>query len=130
LSVTTLTTAETAHALAAALGRELNGRIQIRSCSHDYAIGYWELSVLDIGATKAAAIRALRGACGLLRSTLVVFGDAENDLDMFRQADVRVAVRNAAPELLAFAHHVVESNEGDGVVRWLLSQHFAEMETE
>ena len=60
---------------------------------------------------------------GPLPLELVVFGDAENDLDMFHRADVRVAVRNAAPEVLALADHVAESNDEDGVIRWLIERH-------
>ena len=49
----------------------------------------------------------------------VVFGDAENDLDMFRAADERYAVANAVPEVISAADGVIGANGEDGVARFL-----------
>jgi Cof subfamily protein (haloacid dehalogenase superfamily) len=122
LSLTTLVPEATALELAASLKLAFGAKIQVRAAAHGYAAPYWELSVLSGAATKANAIRALRDALHLDPCGVVVFGDAENDLDMFHAADVRVAVGNAVPEILSLAHHVTESNKEDGVVRWLLKR--------
>jgi Cof subfamily protein (haloacid dehalogenase superfamily) len=125
LSVTTLVSETVARSLMAALSERLGAAVQIRLAHNHYAPGWWELSVLDARATKASAIAALRRTLELelADAELVVFGDAENDLDMLRSADIAVAVANATPELLGMATHVVESNLADGVTRWLLQQH-------
>jgi Cof subfamily protein (haloacid dehalogenase superfamily) len=122
LSLTTLVREGVGRTLAGALA-ELGDEIQLRFGHHVYVPGFWELSVLGAGATKSAAIAALRQELGLRDAELVVFGDAENDIDMFRYADTAIAVENAAPELLAIATRVVASNVADGVVRWLLEEH-------
>src|SRR6185369_2849131 len=123
LTLTTLATEDVARPLAAAIASELGDRVQIRLAPNSYARGWWELGVLDARATKARAISALRSAHGFVDAELVVFGDAENDLDMFHGADLAVAVDNAVPELRRLASHIVESNVADGVTRWLQRQH-------
>ena len=52
--------------------------------------------------------------------TVVVFGDGINDIPMFKSADRCYAVANAADKLKALATDIIESNEDDGVARWLL----------
>jgi len=125
LSVTTLAPEAIARPLFAALSQELAGLVQLRLAHHLYVPGWWELSVLDARATKASSIAWLRSALGSVDAELVVFGDGENDIDMFRAADVSVAVANSAAELLALATHVAGDHRDDGVARWLLGQHDA-----
>jgi Cof subfamily protein (haloacid dehalogenase superfamily) len=122
LSVTTLVPVEVGVQLAASLKLAFGARVQLRAAPNTYVASYWEISILSEAATKANAIGALRKALSLELVNLVVFGDAENDLDMFHSADVCVAVGNAVPALLSLAQHVTGSNEEDGVVRWLLEQ--------
>jgi 5-amino-6-(5-phospho-D-ribitylamino)uracil phosphatase len=102
----------------ALLARRSDLRIQF--FEHPYCVGFWELAVNDALATKATAVAALQSMLGLSPSSLTVFGDQTNDLDMFRVAARAVAVSNAVPEVMAAATHFAESNEEDGVARWLL----------
>ena len=53
------------------------------------------------------------------RDRLVVFGDGENDADLFMVADERYAVANAAPRLKGLATAVIGGNDKDGVAKWL-----------
>lgn len=83
-----------------------------------YREEYW-LEIMPAGATKAHGIRRL---CALLGFDRVVsFGDAVNDLRMFDVSDECYAVENAVPELKAAATGVIQSNEADGVAKWLES---------
>ncbi|HIT54379.1 MAG TPA: HAD family hydrolase [Candidatus Fimivicinus intestinavium] len=83
-----------------------------------YREEYW-LEIMPAGATKAQGIRRL---CALLGFDRVVsFGDAVNDLRMFDVSDECYAVENAVPELKAAATGVIQSNEADGVAKWLES---------
>lgn len=68
-------------------------------------------------ATKAEAIKKLKKLCGCER--VVSFGDAINDISMFEISDECYAVANAVDELKAIATGVIESNEEDGVAKWL-----------
>lgn len=81
-----------------------------------YREEYW-LEIMPARATKAHGIRRLCTLWGLDR--VVSFGDAVNDLKMFECSDECYAVGNAVPELKAIATGVIESNEADGVAKWL-----------
>ena len=73
------------------------------------------IEVCAPAASKGAALQSLlRG--GTIRPDLVaVAGDSANDLSMFPCADVGFAPRDAVPEVLAAADHVV-STAGEGCV--------------
>lgn len=68
-------------------------------------------------ATKANAILKLKELWGCDR--VVSFGDAVNDIPMFRISDECYAVENAVEELKAIATGIIGSNDEDGVARWL-----------
>lgn len=78
----------------------------------------WWLEIMPKEATKAHAAGELKALLGC--DKLVVFGDAVNDLPLFRAADLCYAVENAVPELKAAATGIIGSNEENGVARWLL----------
>ncbi len=71
--------------------------------------------------SKRAGVEELRALTGARR--IVAFGDNGNDEGLFAGADLRVAVRNATPEIRAMADRVIGENTQDAVVRCI-----AEME--
>lgn len=75
------------------------------------------LEIMPAAASKSNAVSQLKSYLHCDR--LVVFGDGRNDLDLFDLADERYAVANAAPELKEKATAVLESNNEDGVAKWL-----------
>ena len=50
---------------------------------------------------------------------IIGFGDNLNDLPMFEACDLRVSVSNAKDEVKASADCICDSNEEDGVVKWI-----------
>lgn len=50
---------------------------------------------------------------------MVSFGDAINDIPMFRISDECYAVKNAVEELKKIATGIIDSNDEDGVAKWL-----------
>lgn len=75
---------------------------------------------LEIMPREASKANAARQLAALLRCDAVVaFGDGRNDIDLFEAADQAYAVANAVPELKQIATGVIESNDQDGVARWL-----------
>jgi len=68
-------------------------------------------------ATKATAALELKKLLDCDR--LVVFGDGLNDLPLFSVADESYAMANAAPELKEIATAVIDTNDNDGVAKWL-----------
>ena len=75
------------------------------------------LEIMPKAASKASAALWLKSSLGCGR--LVVFGDGENDVDLFEAADEAYAVANAADVLKAVATGVIGANDEDGVARWL-----------
>ena len=82
-----------------------------------YRPEYW-CEIMPARASKAGAIRKLKDMWGCTR--IVSFGDAVNDIPMFEISDECYAVANAVDELKAVATGIIESNEDDGVAKWLL----------
>lgn len=68
-------------------------------------------------ASKYNGILKLKDILGCDR--IVSFGDAVNDIPMFRISDECYAVGNAVPELKAVATGVIGDNESDSVALWL-----------
>lgn len=84
-----------------------------------YSDDMW-LEILPKAASKATAIQQVKKLYGCDR--IVAFGDGLNDLPMFEIADECYAVANAVDELKAIATDVIDSNNNDGVARWI-SEH-------
>lgn len=81
-----------------------------------YRPEYW-CEIMPAMATKANAIRKLKNMWGCTK--VISFGDAINDIPMFEISDACYAVANAVDELKAVATGIIESNEDDGVAKWL-----------
>ena len=79
----------------------------------------WYLEIFSDKASKANGLRYLRDNYGF--DEIVAFGDNLNDLPMFGQADVKIAVGNARDEVKAAADIVIGTNSDDGVANWLKS---------
>lgn len=94
-------------------------RISVHRFPNWYSPGWEWLSVHAAEARKCQGVRALMEHAGWDDRELVVFGDAVNDLTMFRSAHHAVAVENAVPELKALAHEVIGHHTDDAVVRYL-----------
>lgn len=86
--------------------------------------GQWHwLTIHDKRANKAIAVRQLANELGYGLEDVVVFGDQLNDVQMMqlnREGAHSVAVDNATDEVKLFASEIADSNENDGVVKYLL----------
>lgn len=76
------------------------------------------LDVMPHTASKAHAVLQLKEL--LHCEKVVVFGDGANDIPMFEIADESYAMANAIEELKEKATAVIDSNENDGVAKWLI----------
>lgn len=81
-----------------------------------YRPEYW-LEIMPRKATKAEAMKHLKEILNCKR--IISFGDALNDIPMFREADEAYAVSNAVPELKQIATGIINSNNENGVAMWL-----------
>ncbi len=80
--------------------------------------GEWWLEIQPKAATKANAVLKLKEMLGC--DKVICFGDGKNDISMFKVCDECYAVENADDELKKVATGIIESNEKDGVAKWLL----------
>ena len=82
-----------------------------------YSEDMWFLEIFSKDASKKNAIIYLKETFGFER--VVGFGDNHNDLPMFQICDIRVAVDNAITEIKEAADFVCDTNDNDGVAKWL-----------
>ncbi len=90
-----------------------------------YQDDYW-CEIMPAEASKAKAALRLKKMLGCER--MVCFGDAINDLPLFKVCDEAYAVENAVEELKRAATGVIPSNERGGVARFL-AERFAREES-
>lgn len=70
-------------------------------------------------AGKAAGVEKILAHYGISREEAIAFGDAENDLDMFRAVKFSVAMGNAVPRIQAAADYVTADVDEDGIYQAL-----------
>lgn len=81
-----------------------------------YRPEFW-CEIMPVGATKANAIKLLKERYHC--DKIIAFGDAINDIPMFETADEAYAVENGVEELKKLATGLIDSNEENGVAKWL-----------
>ena len=70
------------------------------------------------GQSKADSIIFLQNKFHISKEETMVFGDSDNDLAMFKQADYSFAMKNADDFIKKNAHYVtLDDNEHDGVMK-------------
>ncbi len=70
-------------------------------------------------ATKEAAIQKLCEVCAISTDEIIAFGDDLVDIGMLQLCGIGVAMGNALPEVKSVADVVIESNDEDGIARYL-----------
>jgi Cof subfamily protein (haloacid dehalogenase superfamily) len=70
-------------------------------------------------AIKSKGIAALAGHWGIKQTEIVAFGDDIIDIDLLEYCGIGVAVSNALNDVKAVADDICESNDNDGVAKWL-----------
>ena len=80
-------------------------------------IPWYKLSKKD--ATKEKAIEALCNHLKISPKQIVAFGDDFNDIGMLKLCGKGIAMANAIAEVKQIADEICDSNEADGVAKWL-----------
>ncbi|MCL2254091.1 MAG: HAD family hydrolase [Lachnospiraceae bacterium] len=70
-------------------------------------------------AVKWKAVKAVIDYFNILSEELVAFGDDRNDLEMIKNCPNGIAVGNAIDEVKAVAKNICETNDNDGVAKWI-----------
>lgn len=96
-----------------ALTPELGERVTITTTTPDF------LEFFDPLAGKGLALAALRVELGIPREGIIAIGDGENDIPLFREAGLAVAMGNAGAAVKAAAQQVIPSNDEEGLATFL-----------
>lgn len=94
-----------------------NDKIKLAFYRDVYSEDLWYLEIFSPNASKENAVNFLRNEYGY--DKIICFGDNLNDISLFNASDKKYAVENAAPELKKLADRIIDSNESDGVARFL-----------
>lgn len=82
------------------------------------------LEIVNEGNSKGNRLAEWATGEGLRLDQIIAFGDNHNDISMFQQVGLGIAMGNAPAEIQAQAHFVTGSNDNDGIVaalqRWVL----------
>ena len=92
-------------------------RLRVEFYRDIYHEDFWYMEVCSAAAAKSNAVMYLKKTLGFHR--VVSFGDNLNDLPLFRASNVRIAVANAKQEVKAAADYISDTNDNDGVAKWL-----------
>jgi len=76
-------------------------------------------SFADKSVSKWEGIKALAAHVGIDLEKTISFGDDYSDMEMLRECGVGVAVANAITEVKTVADTICDTNENDGVAKWL-----------
>jgi len=94
-----------------------------------YSKGWYWLDIFNAKSSKALAIkRLIELEFNNVPHKIIVFGDQINDLEMFELADFSIAPSNAFKEIKESANLVIDSNNADGVVKYLLQEFYKNTE--
>ncbi len=77
----------------------------------------WYMEVFNNTASKYNAVQFLRQNYGF--NKVIGFGDNLNDIPLFEACDECYAIGNAKPEVKEKATAVIDTNDEDGVAKWL-----------
>lgn len=77
------------------------------------------IQIMSTAATKWNGIKAMLETVGVDRSGAIYFGDDNDDIEPIKNCGTGVAVSNAVDEVLEAADHITESNDMDGVARYI-----------
>lgn len=86
---------------------------------------YIQLSENKIGmimnkkATKSNGISFLAQKFNIDVENIIAFGDDYNDIDMLEFCGTGICVKNAVDDVKVFANQICDTNENDGVAKWI-----------
>src|SRR5205085_9310760 len=72
------------------------------------------LDVTERGIHKGTVVERLSELLGIKRDAIAVIGDGPNDVEMFRQAAISIAMGQGVDEVRAAARYITSSNDDEG----------------
>lgn len=87
----------------------------LRSDYRILKVGRRWVEIIPQGVSKSIRLKEIMKIEGVAPEEMIVFGDSENDIDMFGLTANSYAVANALPQARKVAQNIVSSNNDDGV---------------
>lgn len=76
--------------------------------------GEYFFDILNLNATKGNALCSIAKILNIKRDEIAAFGDSYNDLSMFREAGLKIAVKNSNSKVLEAANIITDENYKSG----------------
>lgn len=77
------------------------------------------VQIMSVDATKWNGVRQMLDSFGISPEEAVYFGDDNDDIEPIKNCGTGVAVSNAIPAVLEAARRITDSNDEDGVARFI-----------
>ena len=77
------------------------------------------IQIMSKSATKWSGVKAMLDVSNISATETAYFGDDHDDVEPIRMCGVGVAVSNAIDKVKAVADHIAESNDDDGVAKFI-----------
>lgn len=77
------------------------------------------IQIMSKSVTKWNGVKAMLDICNISATETAYFGDDHDDVEPIRMCGIGVAVSNAIDEVKAVADHIAESNDDDGVAKFI-----------
>ena len=78
-------------------------------------VGPGWMEIMPKGVSKASAIEKIAKKLGYSMENVMAFGDAENDIEMIKEAGIGVAMGNGMDSVKKVADVVTSSNDENGI---------------
>lgn len=81
-------------------------------------ISYWhngDCDIVDKTMNKGIAIKKLIEILGIDKSETMCIGDSKNDIEMFENCEISVAMGNASDDLKSFSTYITDHIDSDGL---------------
>ena len=76
--------------------------------------------IINKNATKEYALQKAAEYFNISFDDIIAFGDDINDINMLKAAEIGVAVGNAIDRVKEIADYICDTNDNDGVAKWLV----------
>ena len=99
-----------------------NTSLKVINCSFDYlnksVYGYHWFDVVNNNVSKGSAIKILLNKLNIDKSNSICFGDSINDIEMFNECGIKVAMGNALNELKQISDYITDTNDNNGISKF------------
>lgn len=92
------------------------GVIEFAQISEDKQYYY---EIINQGCHKGQAVKEVIQTLSLDQNEVMCFGDGNNDIEMFKECGVAIAMANSTKELLKYADGICEITSNDGIYKEL-----------